>query len=109
MNEEEEESPLGKKLDKVTHQLTWIGIIYSPLTFIVLLIFWKIDVAYQRENNMKFNGVWMNNLVQQFMVGVTILICVVTEALPLDVTLSLGCSMKRMMKDNKFCTAFAFM
>ena len=103
MSEQKEKSPLEKKLDKVAVLLTWIGMAGALLTFIVLLVFWVIDVIKKKkENNGKFDGGWVNDLVQKFMVAVTIFICAVPEGLPLAVTLSLGFSMKRMMKDNNF-------
>ena len=103
MSEQKEKSPLEKKLDKVAVMLTWIGMAGALLTFIVLLIFWVIDVIKKKKaNNGKFEGGWVNDLVQKFMVSVTIFICAVPEGLPLAVTLSLGFSMKRMMKDNNF-------
>jgi Ca2+-transporting ATPase len=97
MAEEEDKSPLEKKLDKVAVLLTWIGMAGAIVTFIVLLIFWIIE-------NTK-NG-WdaqdANDLIDQFMIAVTIFICAVPEGLPLAVTLSLGFSMKKMMTDNNF-------
>jgi Ca2+-transporting ATPase len=95
--EEEEKSPLEKKLDKVAMLLTWIGMGGAIVTFIVLLIFWIIDnvqKGWEAED--------ANDLVDQFMIGVTIFICAVPEGLPLAVTLSLGFSMKKMMNDNNF-------
>lgn len=99
--EEEEKSPLEKKLDKVAMALTYIGLAGALLTFIVLLIFWIIDVVH-RVKTEKWQGKWLNDLVEKFMIGVTIFICAVPEGLPLAVTLSLGFSMKKMMKDNNF-------
>ena len=103
MSEQKEKSPLEKKLDKVAVLLTWVGMAGALLTFVVLLVFWVIDVIKKKkDNNGKFEGAWVNDLVQKFMVAVTIFICAVPEGLPLAVTLSLGFSMKRMMKDNNF-------
>lgn len=102
MSEESEQSPLEKKLDKVAVMLTYIGLSGALLTFIVLLIFWIIDIVEWKKELGKFDAAWLNDLVQKFMIAVTIFICAVPEGLPLAVTLSLGFSMKRMMKDNNF-------
>ncbi|OHT05277.1 calcium motive P-type ATPase [Tritrichomonas foetus] len=102
LEEEKEKSPLEKKLDKVAVLLTYIGLSGALLTFIVLLIFWIIDVVNKKKEEGKFNYEWLNDLVQKFMIGVTIFICAVPEGLPLAVTLSLGFSMKKMMHDNNF-------
>ena len=102
LSQEQEKSPLEKKLDKVAMMLTYIGLSGAILTFIVLLIFWIIDVVDMKKELGRFDNSWINDLVQKFMIGVTIFICAVPEGLPLAVTLSLGFSMKRMMKDNNF-------
>ncbi|OHT02234.1 calcium motive P-type ATPase [Tritrichomonas foetus] len=102
LSQDEEKSPLEKKLDKVAVLLTYIGLAGAVLTFVVLLIFWIIDVVDMKKELGKFENKWLNDLVEKFMIGVTIFICAVPEGLPLAVTLSLGFSMKRMMKDNNF-------
>jgi len=95
---EQVKSPLEKKLDKVAVLLTWIGAGGAIVTFIVLLGFWISDKCVKS----KFKKEYLNDLVNKFMVAVTIFICAVPEGLPLAVTLSLGFSMKKMMKDNNF-------
>lgn len=97
MSAEREQSPLEKKLDRVAVIITYIGGIGSLLTFIVLLIFWIVEIVKDGWYNGR-----LNDLVNRFMIGVTIFICAVPEGLPLAVTLSLGFSMKKMMKDNNF-------
>ena len=56
-----------------------------------------IDISKKQWKNS-----FLNILVEHLMVGVTIFICAVPEGLPLAVTLSLGFSMKWMVKDNIF-------
>ena len=97
MNEQHERSPLEKKLDKLTVQVTYIGLIGAGLTLLVLLIMWGVDVSkssWKRSN--------VTTLINNIMVGITIFICAVPEGLPLAVTLSLGFSMKAMVQDNVF-------
>lgn len=102
LNEEAEQSPLEKKLDKVAVLLTYIGLTGSLLIFIILLIFWVIDVIDWKRSAGRFKGKWINDLIQKFMVAVSLFICAVPEGLPLAVTLSLSFSMKKMMKDKNF-------
>lgn len=97
MSAQREQSPLEKKLDRVAVIITYIGGIGSLLTFIVLLIFWIVEIVKDGWYNGR-----LNDLVNRFMIGVTIFICAVPEGLPLAVTLSLGFSMKKMMNDNNF-------
>ena len=98
---EKEQSPLEKKLDVLAKQITYFGCAGAVLTFIILLIFWSIDVDKARKADNFTNDFW-TRLLNDIMVGVTIFICAVPEGLPLAVTLSLSFSMKRMMKDNNF-------
>lgn len=97
MSAQREQSPLEKKLDRVAVVITYIGGTGALLTFVVLLIFWIVDIVRDGWYNGR-----LNDLVNRFMIGVTIFICAVPEGLPLAVTLSLGFSMKKMMKDNNF-------
>lgn len=94
---EKEQSPLEKKLDRVAVIITWMGCAGAVLTFLVLLGFWIMDIVKKG-----WKTTMLNVLVNHFMVAVTIFICAVPEGLPLAVTLALGFSMKRMMKDNNF-------
>ena len=97
MSQDHEKSPLEKKIDQVSIKLTWIGLLGATLTFLVLLIIWIIDIAH-----VKWRKQFLNDLIENLMVGVTIFICSVPESLPLAITLSLGLSMKWMVKDNIF-------
>ena len=102
LNEEADQSPLEKKLDGVAKILTYIGLTGALLTFIVLMVFWVLDVIDWQRSAGKFKGKWINDLIQKFMIAVSIFICAVPEGLPLAVTISLGFSMKKMMKDKNF-------
>ena len=99
-----DKSPLESKLDNVALTLTYVGLVGALLTFIVLLIYWIIDLQKKLEISTwdKEQGFFLNNLVEKFMIAVTIFICAVPEGIPLAVTLTLGFSMKRMMNDQNF-------
>ena len=96
-----EKSPLEMKLNDVAKVLTYIGAAGAILTFIVLLIFWSIDVNDARKANQSLDPFW-TDLVAKIMTAITIFICAVPEGLPLAVTISLGFSMKKMMNDQNF-------
>ena len=96
-----EKSPLEQKLNQVAKILTYIGAIGAGVTFIVLMVYWGIDLADAKEKNQSLDPFW-TDLVQKIMTAITIFICAVPEGLPLAVTISLGFSMKRMMKDQNF-------
>lgn len=93
----QEKTPLEEKLDYLARIITYIGMVGALLTFIVLLIRWAIDIS-----KIKWEWRYLSDLVQHFIVAVTIFVCAVPEGLPLAVTISLSYSMSRMMKDNNF-------
>lgn len=97
MNELEEETPLQKKLDKIAVQVTWMGLVGSLLTFAVLFIIWIVDVSGNGFQKSK-----LSKLMEDIMVSITMFIGAIPEGLPLAVVISLGFSMKKMMKDNNF-------
>lgn len=97
MNELEEETPLQKKLDYICKQVTYLGLFGSLCTLVVLIIIWSIDVAKN-----KWNKKYLSLLMEDVMVAITMFIGAIPEGLPLAVVISLGFSMKKMMKDNNF-------
>ncbi|OHS98911.1 calcium-translocating P-type ATPase, PMCA-type family protein [Tritrichomonas foetus] len=97
MSSDHVQSPLEHKLERVSIIITWIGLGGALLTFLCLLIIWLVDIV-----GVKWEKAFLNRLIENLMVGVTIFICAVPESLPLAVTLSLGLSMKWMVKDNIF-------
>lgn len=94
---EEEKSPLEEKLNYLAKIITYIGMVGALLTFIVLVIRFAINRSKE-----KWEWKYLSELVQHFIVAVTIFVCAVPEGLPLAVTISLSYSMSRMMKDNNF-------
>lgn len=94
---EEEKTPLEEKLQYLAKIITYVGMVGALLTFIVLLIRWIVDIA-----GIKWEWSYLSELVQHFIVAVTIFVCAVPEGLPLAVTISLSYSMSRMMEDNNF-------
>jgi Ca2+-transporting ATPase len=101
--EESEMTPLEKKLNNIAKNLTYISFIGSILTLGVLLGYWFFEDVFQN----KWNNSFLKELVEILLVVVTMFICAVPESLPLAVTLSLGFSMKRMIKDRNFVCCFS--
>jgi Ca2+-transporting ATPase len=97
MAEEDEKSPLEKKLGKVVVLLTWIGIGGGIVTAFVLALF-RIVARVEQQNWTKK----IRELIERLMIGITLFIVAVSEGLSLATTLSLGFSMKKMMNDNHF-------
>ena len=90
-------TPLEVKLDKIAIYITYMGLVGAILTFIVLFILWLKKIIGK-----KWERKFLTDLMDQLMVSFTIFIGAVPEGLPLAVVISLGFSMKKMMKDNNF-------
>ena len=99
---EAELTPLQMKLEKIARDIGMFGLIAAVLLFTVLVLRWII------ENSLKGGAGWGRQsgaqhafeVLQYFLICVTILVVAIPEGLPLAVTLSLAYSVKKMMQDN---------
>jgi len=92
LKEERSNTPLQDKLEYLGKQIGWGGMAVAIVLFLILLIKWIIEGADSPETN----------VIQFFIIAVTIVVVAVPEGLPLAVTISLAYSMKKMLKDNNF-------
>eukprot|EP00002_Diphylleia_rotans_P038102 TRINITY_DN8611_c0_g1_i1.p1 TRINITY_DN8611_c0_g1~~TRINITY_DN8611_c0_g1_i1.p1 ORF type:complete len:705 (-),score=160.86 TRINITY_DN8611_c0_g1_i1:207-2321(-) len=92
--EEQEETPLQQKLADLAEQIGKVGLAFATLTYAVLVIRWIVDVADD------FEASDLLDLLDFFLIAVTIVVVAVPEGLPLAVTISLAYSMKRMQDQN---------
>lgn len=67
------------------------------LVFIINMIYWSIRVAGDG-----FTGEALIEVLDFFIISITIVVVAVPEGLPLAVTISLAYSMKEMKRDNNF-------
>jgi Ca2+ transporting ATPase len=95
--QEESETPLMRKLNKLTETVAKIGIICALITSISLYIRFAIEKATGDEFD---NGSDPAKLVKYFIIGITVLVVAIPEGLPLAVTISLAYSVKKMQKEN---------
>ena len=87
--EEQEDTPLTQKLEVIAGQIGLSGTVAAALSFIIMSVL----------------GIWMNqgeyqNLLDYFIVAITVLAVAVPEGLPLAVTLALAFSSNKMMSDQ---------
>lgn len=94
LQEEDEQTPLQEKLEKMAGLIGNVGMGAAAITFIALIIkfFFTPSINYKDP---KEYVLWVN----YFILAVTIIVVAVPEGLPLAVTISLAYSMKQMMKD----------
>ncbi len=95
--ESEEETPLNLQLKRLSKLIGRVGTTLAVLTFCALIIKGFFVTGELR------NADWITvagELLQYFMVAVTLIVVAVPEGLPMSVTLSLAVNMRRMLKTN---------
>jgi len=119
--EEEQRSILQMKLDKLTVQIGYMGMIFMILTIVGMLGQLLIRIAltdvwdpnheqWETINSTQPDDTrlpmgecfspYFKVLMKAFILGITVLVVAVPEGLPLAVTISLAYSVKKMMNDN---------
>lgn len=102
----DEETPLQRRLNKLTSFIGKVGLLVAVLVLIVLLIRYFTGHTKDENGNRKFNGnktttnEIMNEIINIISAAVTIVVVAIPEGLPLAVTLTLAYSMKKMMADH---------
>lgn len=95
----DDQTPLQAKLDFMAKFIGYIGIGFAVATFLVLFIEFFVNGfadGKKPETEDYFD------ILDYFIIAVSIIVVAVPEGLPLAVTISLAYSMKRMMKDQNF-------
>ncbi|XP_054820520.1 putative calcium-transporting ATPase 13, plasma membrane-type isoform X1 [Prosopis cineraria] len=100
-----EETPLQERLNKLTTAIGKIGLAVAFLVLVVVLVRYFTGNTTDENGNKEFNGSntkfndIMNGVVRIVAAAVTIVVVAIPEGLPLAVTLTLAYSMKKMMVD----------
>ena len=95
MNMEEEQTPLQNKLDTIANQIGKLGFAVAILVFIIvcvrtmLLIFWEQERSLTDNQNIA-------DVLNAFILGITIVVVAIPEGLPLAVTIGLAFSVGKM-------------
>ena len=100
-NEEDDDNqtPLQKKLDKLAGDIGRIGLICAILTSVIMII--RAVAAYGTANPKRsWNSSDTRLIIQAFLIGITVVVVAIPEGLPLAVTLSLAYSVKKMQNDQ---------
>ena len=94
--ESEEQTPLNLQLQKLSKLIGRVGISLAIVTFVALVVKGMIIGDLLRSD-------WLTiatEVLQYFMVAVTLIVVAVPEGLPMSVTLSLAVNMRRMLRTN---------
>lgn len=92
-----EATPLQMKLEAIARDIGNFGLISSCLIVLVLLVRFAIERG--TENYWDHGHHW-KELLEFFIIGITVVVVAIPEGLPLSVTLSLAYSVKKMLNDQ---------
>ena len=98
MQEEQPPTPLQLKLERVANDIGKIGIFAAIITFLALFINLIIKWAKKEIPFVSTNS--LSEIVNFFMLSITIIVVAVPEGLPLAVTISLAYSVSKMKDEN---------
>jgi len=96
---EAEATPLQLKLEKIARDIGIFGLVSAVLLFTALLIRFIIENSINGWDKVTA-AEHVKEVLNYFLIAITILIVAIPEGLPLAVTLSLAFSVQKMMKEN---------
>ena len=85
-------------MEKIARDIGWFGLISAVIIFLVLILRLVIEGAI--DDWPKDGGDYVKDVLDYFLIAITILVVAIPEGLPLAVTLSLAFSVNKMMKDK---------
>lgn len=103
LEEESSDTPLQIRLHDLANKVGVLGAGVAILLFFVLLIFWIVDVVQNNRDAVK----QLPEILNYFIMSITLVVVAVPEGLPLAVTISLAYSIKKMLKDNNLVRVLA--
>jgi P-type Ca2+ transporter type 2B len=96
--EDEEESVLQAKLERLVLQIGYIGMVAAALSFIVMTT--RFSVETFAVEGKSWESDYVSEYLDYFTIAITILVVAIPEGLPLAVTLCQAYSVRRMLMDN---------
>ncbi|ETV93814.1 calcium-translocating P-type ATPase, PMCA-type [Aphanomyces invadans] len=96
--EQESESPLQDKLNKLTVKIAKGGTTTAVIVFLAMTIRFSIETFGDGKNEWK--RAYATDYLHFFITAITVLVVSIPEGLPLAVTISLAFSVKKMLLDN---------
>ncbi|KAJ3096670.1 hypothetical protein HDU97_005700 [Phlyctochytrium planicorne] len=94
---EPEETPLQKKLGKLADQIGKFGLFASIFLVVGLMI---VYIIFKVRKGGSETVTIVNDVINVFIIGVTLVVVAIPEGLPLAVTMALAHATLRMLKDN---------
>jgi magnesium-transporting ATPase (P-type) len=94
---EENLTPLQLKLEGIARDIGKFGLASSIIIFVVMIL--RALITGGQEDWSKGSSVYLKQVLEAFIIAITVLVVALPEGLPLAVTLSLAFSVKKMMED----------
>lgn len=91
-------SVLQSKLEWLSVRIGYAGMACGVAAFVIMSLRFSIDTF--AVNHSGWSSMYVNDYLNYFIVGVTVLVVAVPEGLPLAVTLALAFSVRRMLADG---------
>lgn len=88
-------TPLNIQLDRLGRMISWFGFILSTVAGIAFFIVEANAAGWQMDTIS-----WIQLVLKNFMLAVTLIVMAVPEGLPMAITLALALNMRRMLKSN---------
>ena len=97
----DDDTPLQEKLSVLAEQVGHVGMISAAATFGAMLIHYIYDCAVSDDVfAMLFSVETIHELIEYFIIAVSIVVVAVPEGLPLAVTIALAYSVGKMKEEN---------
>ena len=99
MNIEDETTPLQNKLDTIANQIGKLGFAVAILVFIIVCVRTMLRIFWEQERSLTDNQN-IADVLNAFILGITIVVVAIPEGLPLAVTIGLAFSVGKMQEEN---------
>ena len=99
MNIEEKQTPLQNKLDTIANQIGKAGFGVAILVFIIVCVRTMLTIFWEQERSLTDNQN-VADVLNAFILGITIVVVAIPEGLPLAVTIGLAFSVGKMQEEN---------
>jgi calcium-translocating P-type ATPase len=99
LNIEEEMTPLQCKLETIANQIGGVGVFVSVVTFVTTVS--RLLYRAYTDPNINILSIYvLNEVINYFIIAITVIVVAIPEGLPLAVTMSLAYSVMKMKKEN---------
>lgn len=99
LNIEDEMTPLQCKLETIANQIGLVGLFVSIATFVFTVS--RLFYRTYYDDQIDFLSVYvLNEVINYFIIAITVVVVAIPEGLPLAVTMSLAYSVMKMKKEN---------